>query len=423
MKNVSFKNVVIGALVLGIAAFSFSKGNSVQAQGLAILPADSGMMRPEEYQPNSIQPADRKIALPVDPATMFRSRYILKTAAQTGQTPQVFELTVPQSIGREFYLVDSTDGNPQPFVYKDVTETVPFTVTKDGAIERNLTDQNTTTGTNFLMLPEGDVPQYSELEVTLSKPTVLTGVRLKLSSNSNSPKTVTVKGIDTTIGQDQVVFVNQASYQPVFNFPSQTISKLVITVSFNETIRLSEVELVTPVSPTSTQSVVRFLGKPQTDYVLYANKDRMQNTIPTAGEAGNLFARADFKIIRLPNPESNPYYQPADQDGDGLLDAADNCPRYQNVDQADKNNNGIGDVCEDFDSDGVVNATDNCPEDANSTQRDVDGDGFGDTCDGQESRFTEQNPWLPWAAMGLTGVIIAGLFYSVLHSSKFGKKA
>lgn len=36
----------------------------------------------------------------------------------------------------------------------------------------------------------------------------------------------------------------------------------------------------------------------------------------------------------------------ADADNDGIIDADDNCPSTPNADQADANNNGIGDVCE-----------------------------------------------------------------------------
>ena len=36
----------------------------------------------------------------------------------------------------------------------------------------------------------------------------------------------------------------------------------------------------------------------------------------------------------------------ADQDGDGVPDASDNCPTVSNADQADTNGNGVGDACE-----------------------------------------------------------------------------
>jgi hypothetical protein len=71
-----------------------------------------------------------------------------------------------------------------------------------------------------------------------------------------------------------------------------------------------------------------------------------------------------------------------DSDGDGSMDAADNCPLVANANQADANNNGIGDACEgDYDGDGVSDATDNCPSVANANQADANSNGIGDACD------------------------------------------
>ncbi|MDH3385667.1 MAG: thrombospondin type 3 repeat-containing protein, partial [Nitrosopumilus sp.] len=54
-----------------------------------------------------------------------------------------------------------------------------------------------------------------------------------------------------------------------------------------------------------------------------------------------------------------------DTDGDGIFDNKDNCPHVPNSDQADANNNGVGDACEpddtDTDGDGIPDNTDNCP--------------------------------------------------------------
>ena len=98
-----------------------------------------------------------------------------------------------------------------------------------------------------------------------------------------------------------------------------------------------------------------------------------------------------------------------DDDGDGLVDNQDNCPQLSNADQADLDRDAQGDVCDadddndtlsdedelglgsdhtvtnsrvqDTDSDGVLDARDNCPTIANVDQADIDHDGDGDVCD------------------------------------------
>ena len=97
--------------------------------------------------------------------------------------------------------------------------------------------------------------------------------------------------------------------------------------------------------------------------------------------------------------------QSNDKDGDGIWDAEDNCPdmfnpsRPSDMQQADADGDGLGDICDpypmcadnketcpmivktDYDADGVENARDNCPRGTNPDQKDTDGDGHGDVCD------------------------------------------
>lgn len=70
-----------------------------------------------------------------------------------------------------------------------------------------------------------------------------------------------------------------------------------------------------------------------------------------------------------------------DSDEDGVLDINDNCPFIANADQLDTDSNGIGDVCEDTDGDGVFDSLDNCVDISNVDQTDTNGNGFGDVCD------------------------------------------
>ncbi|MBI2573506.1 thrombospondin type 3 repeat-containing protein [Candidatus Woesearchaeota archaeon] len=75
-----------------------------------------------------------------------------------------------------------------------------------------------------------------------------------------------------------------------------------------------------------------------------------------------------------------------DRDNDNTCDEQDNCPADANENQADQDNDNVGDACDDDcsgddDNDNLCNEQDNCPDNANENQADRDGDGIGDACD------------------------------------------
>jgi hypothetical protein len=85
-----------------------------------------------------------------------------------------------------------------------------------------------------------------------------------------------------------------------------------------------------------------------------------------------------------------------DSDEDGVIDLRDNCAVVANADQVDGDSDGLGDACDncatvdnnegedaqaDADGDGVGDVCDNCAGAANADQNDADGDGLGDACD------------------------------------------
>ncbi len=84
-----------------------------------------------------------------------------------------------------------------------------------------------------------------------------------------------------------------------------------------------------------------------------------------------------------------------DQDGDVIGDYLDNCPMIANSDQADLDEDGMGDVCDpDIDGDGVENPLDAFAYD-DTEWLDTDGDGIGnnaDTDDDNDSLPDDQDP-------------------------------
>jgi hypothetical protein len=79
-----------------------------------------------------------------------------------------------------------------------------------------------------------------------------------------------------------------------------------------------------------------------------------------------------------------------DVDGDGIQAALDNCEDVANPDQADADDNGIGDACQDTDTDGVLDIVDPCPHEGTSANSgDLDGDGV---CDSHDNCLHTPNP-------------------------------
>jgi hypothetical protein len=81
-----------------------------------------------------------------------------------------------------------------------------------------------------------------------------------------------------------------------------------------------------------------------------------------------------------------------DTDGDGVIDAADNCASAVNPAQANTDADAKGDACDpDDDNDSIADGSDNCALTANADQADIDGDHIGDACDPVDNRDTDQD--------------------------------
>ncbi|HOY13418.1 MAG TPA: thrombospondin type 3 repeat-containing protein [Saprospiraceae bacterium] len=87
--------------------------------------------------------------------------------------------------------------------------------------------------------------------------------------------------------------------------------------------------------------------------------------------------------------------EPPDADGDGISDEVDNCVNTYNPGQVDCNQNGVGDVCDiqDVDCDGIADANDNCPSVSNPNQIDLNNNMIGDACENfPKMGFGTDNP-------------------------------
>lgn len=104
-----------------------------------------------------------------------------------------------------------------------------------------------------------------------------------------------------------------------------------------------------------------------------------RSAVPTA-------TAIDLKVRKW-NPIAN-----EDLDGDGVMNADDNCPFVKNTNQADSDNDTHGNACDnakdtaninqsDSDFDGLGDILDNCKFVPNPDQKDKDKDGRGDECD------------------------------------------
>ena len=117
-------------------------------------------------------------------------------------------------------------------------------------------------------------------------------------------------------------------------------------------------------------------------------------------EAGNegAFQALASSVSTAPAPPSPPPTPIGDNDGDGINNNLDNCVNVANADQADLDNDNLGDACDpDRDGDGAPNDGDLFPDDA-SEAFDADGDGVGDNadaCPGHDDNLDLDNDGTP----------------------------
>lgn len=342
----------------------------------------------------------------------YQSYQEVKALSVVVPTVVEFPLDTSFRVRPNVAVFNVTRGIFEPSLQIDTETTKPIQLTlstSDEQLPLRVYDGDFDTFEDYL-LPEDNqgVVQFS---ITATSTVMTAALSLALDSNVALPTYVEVKAV--VRGEERVVLAKSPMTSTIVRFPSTTAREFTVSLYYNQPLRIAELSLLQTNVDQMIKRVVRFLGQPNEQYRIYSNPDRPV-AVPS-GEAGNLSLNTGVRKLPTSAVINNPSYVIADGDEDGVPDVMDNCVSLANGDQVDVDANGRGDSCDDFDRDGINNSDDNCQDAPNRDQSDVDGDGVGDVCDGEESRFTEQNPWLPWVGIGFAALVLISLLALTLR--------
>jgi len=239
------------------------------------------------------------------------------------------------------------------------------------------------------------------------------------SADWDTPQTVTVTGVDDDIDRNDsatiTIAVNDAASDDSFDALADKTVAITLTDDDTANFTVSETALtVDENAGTDTFTVVLDSG-PTSDVVLdissgdtdEATVDKAQLTFTSAdwdtpqtvtvtgvddlavsddtatisivvndGSSDDTFDGLSDKTIAITLTNND-----FDSDGDGVLDAVDNCVSISNANQLDTDSDGEGDVCDtDDDGDGTPDVDDAFPLDP-TEDTDTDGDGVGNNAD------------------------------------------
>jgi hypothetical protein len=323
--------------------------------------------------------------------------------------PTAVDIMVPGYMqqGQSLGLYNQTEEVFVPFITGNASPVEPVSVQRIDQVDAELSalvDKRHDAHVDF-EIDAASADSRVTLRYTFERPIVSDELSMSLAQYVVRPTLVSIK-VGTPEGMKYVL----SPVAPTGNsivFPKTEGSVWEVTLVYKQPLRLTELAFQTE-ADLYMDVPIRFLAYPGRNYTLFYNPEVILDQ--QLGEIGDLRAAMAVQKGSIAAGQLNPLYIPADSDMDGRTDANDNCPRHANEEQEDIDENGRGDVCDDFDLDGHVNAADNCHEVPNRDQADTDTDGIGDVCDGEESRVTERYPWLVWVALGVATAVFVGLF-------------
>ena len=368
---------------------------------------------------------DQLVPIESDPRSIYRQ--VIKVDRPVVDLPTVVEVALPEDAVNVFiHELDTNSYLDYKIEYVAKNLGTPLSIAANnssmilaGALD-NLLDRNRLTYVDFIAQSPTNQTFVASLSFTAAVPISVSELELSYAAASALPLSVALYQIDDW-GREILVLNRPGTESRRLNFPVRSGSAWRVDLTYSESVRLEEVSFG-PVPQKSVVSGVRFLAQPGMSYSIYLFPEGNNRPTVATRESGNLNQVVAARVYGSPILD-NPFFRYRDSDGDGVSDQVDNCPQHYNPDQFSSRANGNGDVCDDFDNDGVINSLDNCVNIPNPDQRDTDGDGIGDACDREESRFTEQHPWLPWAGIVLAFLVMLFLFYNVASKPLPGSEA
>ena len=250
---------------------------------------------------------------------------------------------------------------------------------------------DSTTGITYLL---GDNPFIGSFYLPINLSTLEVGAHTVIGTNFDIYVAIefdnsgTPYVLNLATNHVDVMDISTGAVTPLPNITGGTIASINLGMSYNETddtIYLSLYDSAVSISYYSLDATSGIATQ------LFSANDEFAAVIafpPVSLDSDNDgILDVDDNCVDTPNPDQADWNNNGigdaceDSDNDGILDIDDNCVDTPNSDQADWNNNGIGDACEDSDNDGILDIDDNCVTTPNSDQADWNNNGIGDACE------------------------------------------
>ncbi|MFT7184041.1 MAG: hypothetical protein ACI9QC_000367 [Oceanicoccus sp.] len=342
----------------------------------------------------------------------FQATYLIQVPEIEVASELILELPSSHALGYTILEVESQEAQATK-LYQDYN-TISFEEIESSALKgdaENLFDEDYSSFTYFdLDEDEGEAYMIFESSEHLTSSELV----LSLAKEVARPDEIALFSYSGEVLDEWITLIARTDLtSSSVTFPETTASKWKVEFWHSQPLQMTEMTLTDKNKEEGASHLV-WLGRPGETYELYIDAAIYTNI---SAEEGGTLEREDALEATLGEKESNALFVEPDKDEDGLIDSEDNCIYVVNADQTDVDQNGLGDVCEDHDGDGIQDGEDNCPDFANKNQKDSDGDGLGDVCDDEESRLTENLPWLPWLAMGLAATVILAIVIKTVRKN------